>query len=194
MKKATQWEETWQAMEVMMQQDKVIYTDSSNFAGWNIALACETANARHFLGLAAEQTQYKRYSRIPELEVIPACREYGVGLIPYSPLSEGSLAGGLIKAKEGRRSMLGDKIEKMKDKIEAYELLCKALGEKPADVALAWLFKNPVVTAPIMEPRTVDPLIESLRSLEIELSVSTKKKLDEIWPGPRVEAPEAYAW
>ncbi len=194
LKKATQWEEIWQAMELLVQQGKVIYTASSNFAGWNIAQACETANARHFLGLVAEQTQYNLNSRIPELEVIPACREYGVGLVPYSPLSEGLLAGGLKTAKEGRRSMLGDKVEKLKDKIEAYELLCKVLGEKPADVALAWLFKNPVVTAPIIGPRTVEQLTDSLHSLEIELSESTMKKLDEIWPGPGGEAPEAYAW
>ncbi len=109
LKKETRWDEIWQAMEVLVQQGKILYTASSNFAGWNIAQACETANARHFLGPISEQTQYNLNSRIPELEIIPACREYGVGLVPYSPLSEGMLAGGLTNAKEGRRAMLGEK-------------------------------------------------------------------------------------
>lgn len=194
LKQNTRWDEIWQAMEVLVQQGKVLYTASSNFAGWNIAQACETANARHFLGLIAEQTQYNLNSRIPELEVIPACREYGVGFVPYSPLSEGLLAGGLADAKEGRRAMLGEKAAAFKDKIESYEALCKELGEAPVNVALAWLLHNPVVTAPIVGPRILEHLTDSYRALDISLDHATMKKLDEIWPGPGGEAPEAYAW
>ena len=194
LKQNTRWEEIWQAMEVLVQQGKVLYVASSNFAGWNVAQACETANARHFLGLVAEQTQYNLNSRIPELEMIPACREYGVGLVPYSPLSEGLLAGGLADAKEGRRAMLGDKVTTLKDKIESYESLCHDLGESPANVALAWLLHNPVVTAPIVGPRILKHVTNSLGALDISLDDATMKKLDEIWPGPGGEAPEAYAW
>jgi len=194
LKHNTPWEEIWQAMEVLVQQGKALYVASSNFAGWNIAQACETANARHFLGLVAEQSQYNLNCRIPELEVIPACREYGVGLVPYSPLSEGLLAGGLTDAKEGRRAMLGDKVSALKDKIEPYEALCAELGEAPANVALAWLLQNPGVTAPIVGPRTLEQLTDSYRALDISLDDATTKKLDEIWPGPGGEAPEAYAW
>jgi aryl-alcohol dehydrogenase-like predicted oxidoreductase len=79
-------------------------------------------------------------------------------------------------------------------KIEAYEALCKEIGEKPADVALAWLLQNPVVTAPIIGPRTLEQLEGSLRSLEITLDEETNRKLDEIFPGPGGAAPEAYAW
>ncbi len=194
LKQETPWDEIWQAMDVLVQQGKVLYTASSNFAGWNIAQACETANARHFLGLIAEQTQYNLNSRIPEREVIPACREYGVGLVPYSPLSEGLLAGGLTDAKEGRRAMLGEKLVTFKDKVESYEALCHELGETPANVALAWLLHNPVVTAPIVGPRILEHLTDSYRALDISLDEATMKKLDEIWPGPGGEAPEAYAW
>jgi aryl-alcohol dehydrogenase-like predicted oxidoreductase len=77
---------------------------------------------------------------------------------------------------------------------EAYEALCQELGAEPADVALAWLLHHLVVTGPIVGPRTVEQLAGSLRALEISLSDETLRRLDEIWPGPGGEAPNAYAW
>jgi len=190
------WDEVWQAMEILVQQGKVIYTGSSNFGGWHIAQAQETAKARHFLGLVSEQSLYNLNARTVELEVIPACKYYGLGLIPWSPLAGGMLGGMLEKIASGRRSSknMQEGFEKERPKIEAYEALCKELGEQPADVALAWLLNNPVVTAPIIGPRTLEQLDGSLRALEIKLEAETLKKLDEIFPGPGGEAPEAYAW
>ncbi len=190
------WEEIWQAMEVLVQQGKVIYVGSSNFAGWHIAQAQGLAKERHFMGLVSEQSLYNLNARTIELEVIPACQFYGLGLIPWSPLAGGLLGGVLEKLEKGRRSSEGVKksLEANRNKIEAYEALCKELGEAPADVALAWLLNNPIVTAPIIGPRTVDQLTGSLRALEIKLSDETLKKLDEIFPGPGGVAPEAYAW
>jgi aryl-alcohol dehydrogenase-like predicted oxidoreductase len=78
--------------------------------------------------------------------------------------------------------------------LEKWETLCKEIGDKPADVALAWTLSNPVVTAPIIGPRTMEQLTGSLRALELKLDEATLKRLDEIWPGPGKEAPEAYAW
>jgi aryl-alcohol dehydrogenase-like predicted oxidoreductase len=131
-----------------------------------------------------------------ELEVVPACREFGLGLIPWSPLAGGLLGGVLAKQEKGRRASenMQKSIEKHRPKIEAYEALSRELGENPADVALAWLLHNPVVTAPIIGPRTAEQLDGSLRALELKLSDETMKKLDEIFPGPGGEAPEAYAW
>lgn len=192
----TPWEEIWQAMDVLVQQGKVIYVGSSNFAGWNIAQAMETACARHFLGLVSEQSLYNIGERMVELEVIPACREYGLGLIPWSPLMGGALAGALQKASEGRRASEGVQrnIDKHHASIEAWEAFCQELGEKPADVALAWLLHNPVVTAPIIGPRTIEQMQGSLRALDIKLDEAALKRIDEIWPGPGGEAPKAYAW
>jgi aryl-alcohol dehydrogenase-like predicted oxidoreductase len=192
----TPWEEIWQAMELLVQQGKVIYIGSSNFAGWHIAQAQETAKARHFMGLVSEQSLYNLNARTLELEVIPACRAYGLGLIPWSPLGGGLLAGALQKATEGRRAAdrLQQNVEKNRARLEAYESLCAELGEKPADVGLAWLLHNPVVTAPIIGPRTLAQFEGSLRALEIKLSAEALKRLDEIWPGPGGQAPEAYAW
>ncbi|HEY0603490.1 MAG TPA: aldo/keto reductase [Herpetosiphonaceae bacterium] len=194
--RTTPWEEIWQALEILVQQGKVLYVGSSNFAGWDIATAQMEARSRHFMGLVSEQSLYNLNARTLELEVIPACRHYGLGLIPWSPLSGGLLGGALQKATEGRRSDPNrqQEIEKRRSQLEAYEQLCKELDETPADVALAWLLHNPVVTAPIIGPRTLDQLNGSLRALEIQLSEETLAKLDEIWPGPGGEAPKAYAW
>ena len=190
----TPWEEIWQAMELLVQQGKVIYVGSSNFAGWDIATAQCAATARHFMGLVAEQSLYNLSSRTIELEVIPACRHYGLGLIPWSPLGGGLLSGALQKSAEGRRAKMGQQIERRRPQLEAYEALCQQLGEQPADVGLAWLLHNPVVTAPIVGPRTKEQLTTSLRALEISLEKETLRRLDEIWPGPGGEAPKAYAW
>jgi len=192
----TPWEETWQAMETLVQQGKILYAGSSNFAGWHIAKAQEAAKARHFMGLVSEQSLYNLKDRMIELEVLPACRDYGLGIIPWSPLGGGLLGGVLQKIKEGRRADEGRQkdIKKYKVQITAWEKFCKQMGENPADVALAWLLTNPVVTAPIIGPRTMEQLTGSLRALKIKFTKDEMTKLDEIWPGPGGEAPEAYAW
>lgn len=191
------WDECWQAFETLIRQGKVLYVGSSNFAAWNIVQANETARQRHMVGLVSEQSKYSLITRTIELEVLPACRAYGVGVIPWSPL-EGGLLGGVLKkqATEGRRAAEGaqERIKKLRPQLEQWEKLCDELGEQPADVALAWMLKNPAITAPIIGPRTLDQLTGSIRAVEIELSDETMARLDEIFPGPGGQAPEAYAW
>ncbi|TAK10157.1 MAG: aldo/keto reductase [Candidatus Manganitrophaceae bacterium] len=192
----TPWEEIWQAMEILVQQGKVLYVGSSNFPAWQIATANQLAGQRHFMGLVSEQSIYSLQNRMIELEVIPVCRSYGLGLIPYSPLGGGLLAGALAKATEGRRSTeeFQMEVEKYRAQLTQYEDLCKRIGESPSTVALAWVLSNPVVTAPIIGPRTTEQLTGSLRALEITPDEQLLRQLDKIWPGPRGEAPEAYAW
>jgi len=192
----TPWEEIWQAMEQLVQEGKVLYVGSSNFAGWHIAQANEIARARHFMGLVSEQSLYNLNARMIELDVIPACEEYGLGLIPWSPLASGLLAGVLQKIAEGRRAgeRVQEAVEKHRAQLEAWEAFCGDMDEHPADVALAWLLAQPAVTAPIIGPRTMEQLNGSLRALEIDLDEETLARLDEIWPGPGGRAPEAYAW
>src|SRR3989454_578916 len=169
---------------------------SSNFAGWHIARANEIAGWRNTLGLVSEQSPYNLMQRSVELEVIPAIQEYGMGLIAYSPLAGGLLAGALEKVNEGRRSqgyMVGE-IESNRPKLDQWETLCKELGHRPADVALAWLLHQPAVTAPVIVPRTEAQLLGSMRALNIEMPEEVLGKLDEVFPGPGGPAPEAYAW
>ncbi len=190
------WDEIWQAMGQLVTQGKVVYVGSSNFAAWHIAQANAAAAARRLLGLVSEQSLYNLAARTVELEVIPACRALGLALIPWSPLAGGLLGGSLRRVTEGRRAgdRLRGSVEKHRARLEAYEGLCRELGEEPADVALAWLLHNPAVTAPIIGPRTMEQLTRSLRALDVTLSADVLARLDAIWPGPGGEAPEAYAW
>jgi aryl-alcohol dehydrogenase-like predicted oxidoreductase len=191
------FDEIWQAMETLVAQGKIVYVGSSNFAGWDIATANQTARQRNFPGLVCEQSIYNLENRMVELEVIPACRHYGLGLIPWSPLGAGLLGGALEKQKRtGRRGepKFEERLEKKRGQVEKFEALCREIGQEPANVALAWLLHNPVVTAPIIGPRTIDQLTGALKAVELKLPDETLKKLDEIWPGPGGEAPNAYAW
>lgn len=189
------WPEMWQAMEVLVNRGEVVYTGSSNFAAWNIAQANEIAQQRHFLGLVSEQSLYNLAQRSIELEVIPAAQNYGLGILPWSPLSGGLLSGGSSDA--NARSNTGRAAEvraEHADQVDAYELFAKERGWAPAELGLAWLLHQPGVTGPIIGPRTVAQLESAVSALEISLSDEDLRRLDEIFPGPGGQAPEAYAW
>ena len=193
--RATPWEEIWQAMEQLVREGKITYVGSSNFAGWDVALAQSAASARHFLGLTSEQSLYNLAVRTVELELIPALRNLGIGLIPYSPLHAGLFAGMLEASTEGRISDEStlQRIQAHRDQLDAYEGLCRELGAKPAAVALAWLLHNPVVSTAIVGPSTIEELHSDLEALPVQLNAEAVERLDRIWPGPG-EAPQAYAW
>lgn len=193
-------EESMQAFEVLTQQGKIRYVGSSNYAGWHIAKWNELAARRNFLGLVSEQCVYNLLNRTVELEVLPACEGYGMGVLPWSPLSGGLLAGILEKTEGGRRASdrTQEELEKVRPQIEQYEALCKDLGLAPAVVALAWLLHQPAVTAPIIGPRTVEQLESAFKAVEVDLDEETLKKLDEIFPTTVKRTgkpgPEAWAW
>ena len=192
----TPWEEIWEAMDVLRTQGKILYTGSSNFAGWHIAKAQERAGARHTMGLTSEQSIYNLLVRDIEREVVPACIDYGLGIIPWSPLQGGLLGGVLRKENEGVRRREGralEALEENREEITKYEDFCDELGEQPADVGIAWLLAQPGVTAPIIGPRTIEQLDGSLRALEITLDDTALATLDEIFPGYKT-SPEDYAW
>ena len=197
--RSTPWDEIWEAMEVLRNQGKVIYVGSSNFAGWHLAQAQETATRRGQLGLVSEQSIYNLVERTVELEVLPAAEAYGIGVIPWSPLHGGLLGGVIRKMADGTtsRSASGraaDALEKHRPAIEAWEQFCAERGEDPADVALAWLLHQPAVTAPIVGPRTGAHLDGALKALDITLDDAALARIDEMFPGPGGTAPEAYAW
>ncbi len=187
------WDEIWEAMQTLVAQGKVIYVGSSNFAAWNIVQANEVAKSRNFLGLVSEQSLYNLVSRTIELEVLPACRAYGVGVIPWSPLAGGMLGGS--SKDTARRKQVNPRWEQKRDALDRWEKFCAELGEEPAAVALAWLLHRKGVTAPIIGPRTMEQLEgASLRAIDLKLSNETMSTLDEIFPGPGGAAPAAYAW
>ena len=192
----TPWEEIWQAMEQLIRAGKILYLGSSNFAAWHIVKANAVANERGLLGIVSEQSIYHLNNRTVELEVLPMCLAEGVGVLPWSPVGGGLLGGVLEKEAEGRRAQdfVRSRVEKFRPQLEAYEKLCAKIGVAPAEVALAWLLNNPAVTAPIVGPRTMAHLESAIRAVDLTLDADTLKTLDEIFPGPGGQAPEAYAW
>jgi aryl-alcohol dehydrogenase-like predicted oxidoreductase len=191
--RATPWEEIWQAMEQLVREGKVLYVGSSNFAGWHIAQANDVARTRHLLGLVVEQCGYSLLSRNVEMEVLPACEAYGMGVVAYEPLAEGVLAGAFHRAEEGYRSTrrVREIVERHRGALEEYEGICRELGEPPAAVALAWLLSRPGVTAPVVGWRKPEHLEGAVRAVEVSLAPETLARLDDLFPGPG-PAPEAY--
>ncbi|MDZ7845218.1 MAG: aldo/keto reductase [Anaerolineales bacterium] len=172
------WAETWQAFGSLLTQGKIVYVGSSNLAGWDIATANQEASKRGMLGLVSEQSTSHLNNRQIELEVIPACHHYGLGLIPWSPLDGGLLAGALKKHESGRRGNpdFENRVEENRETLEAYESLCRELGHPPAEVALAWLLHNPVVTTPIIGPRNIEQLESAVNATAISLDDETLTK------------------
>ena len=192
----TPWDEIWQAMEQLVKAGKIIYNGSSNFAAWNIVEAQCTARARNYSGLISEQSLYNLSNRMIELEVIPACRKYGVGIIPWSPLAEGLLAGILNDSAGVRKKTeaVQKKLETHRKQVEEYESYCKSISKKPEAVAISWLLKNPAISSVIIGPRTVAQVNSLVENLQTTLSDDEINRIENIWPGPGGEAPEAYAW
>lgn len=186
-------DEIWQAMERLITQGKIIYVGSSNFPGWAIARANEQANARHQLGLVSEQSLYNLIERRAELEVLPACREYGLGVIPWSPLAGGLLAGPADTTGGRRQSAAALATSKHGPQLQRFAELCKAINETPSATALAWLLHQPGITSTIIGPATVDQLISVSQVPDIHLDDETRIQIDAIFP-PCGQAPEAYAW
>ncbi|MDX6741280.1 aldo/keto reductase [Actinocorallia sp. A-T 12471] len=198
--RATPWDEIWQALDVLVQQGKVLYVGSSNFPGWSIAQANESAARRGSLGLVSEQCHFNLIERRAEMEVIPAAEAYGLGVIPWSPLAGGLLGGVLRKQREGggSRSQTGRSAAYLEDdanraKIEKYEALCADRGLEPGEVALAWLLTRPGVTGPIVGPRTLEQLDSGVRAEALALDADLLTELDTLFPGPG-PSPEAFAW
>lgn len=189
------WDELWEVFQAQVHQGKVGYIGSSNFAGRDLVKAQYEAKARNFLGLVSEQHKYSLLCRLPELEVLPASEEHGIGVIAWSPLDGGLLGGNALNPAQGSRSSRNpQRAEKIRPQLEAFSKLCKELGESEANVALAWTLVHPAMTAPIIGPRTLEQFQDTLRVVDIKLDEAVLKQLDEIFPGPGGDAPKAYAW
>ncbi|QXJ26558.1 aldo/keto reductase [Actinomadura graeca] len=192
----TPWEEIWEALSDLRAQGKILYVGTSNHAAWHLVKAQERASRLGLLGLVSEQPPYSLAQRTAELEVLPACQDYGIGVLPWSPLHRGLLSGVLRRADgvRSRGARARRALEGMRDRVEAYEAFCAELGEDPAAVALAWLLHQPAVTAPVIGPRTAEQLVSALHARDVRLDTAALARLDAIFPGPGGAAPEAYAW
>jgi aryl-alcohol dehydrogenase-like predicted oxidoreductase len=187
-------EEIWQAMDRLISQGKITYVGSSNFPGWKIAQMNERAGHLHRLGLVCEQSLYNLIERRVELEVLPACQAYGLGLITWSPLAGGLLAGTGEETVGRRQSeMVRAAALARSDQLARYGELCRSIGQTPTAVALAWLLHQPGVTSTIIGPGSRAQLSSVLHVPSLRLAPDFLTAIDAIFPavGP---APEAYAW
>jgi aryl-alcohol dehydrogenase-like predicted oxidoreductase len=196
-------EEFWGLFEKLVADSKVLYMGSSNFPGWGLAKFQMAAMQRGFMGFVSEQTMYNLLCRWPELEVLPAARDMGIGVIPYMPLAGGILTA-KIQAEEGSRTASVEDeygISVSSEQIRAYQELCSDLGESPVAVAIAWTLAQPAVSSAIVGARTLSHLDALERASELELNAETLARLDELFDVNRgrpirtgMSAPEAYAW
>lgn len=178
------WTEAWGAFEREINQGKVDYIASSNFSLENIVEAQRTADERHFLGLVAEQHRYNLLARAPETELFPTAQKLGVGIVVFSPLMGGMLSGSIVNGIEqgGRSNKFAKSLsEAQLETLKAYSALCRELGESESNVALAWILRNPAVTAPIAGPRTLEQFERTLRAVELELPEDFVKELETLF-------------
>jgi NDP-hexose 2,3-enoyl reductase len=187
------WPEIWDAFDILRQEGKVLYVGSSNFAGWHLVKAQQEARSRHRLGLVSEQSVYSLAAREIEREVLPAARDCGIGLLPWSPLGGGLLAGA-PSGGVGRRAG-NDPPEAQQLVLKRFGEVADAVGVTPAVLALAWLLHQPGVTAPIVGPRTPEQWLSTGGVGDVRLDAAVLDELDDIWPGPltHVEQPSRRA-
>ena len=197
-------EEFWGTFEKLVSDGDVLYMGSSNFPGWGLAKFQMQAWQRGFTGLVSEQTQYNLLNRIPELEVLPAAHNFGIGILAYMPLAGGLLTGKTQSAEGSRTRALegeyGMSLGADNVQFAAFSRLCRAIGEKEHVVATAWTLNNPAVASAIVGIRTIGQLDGMERAAELTLDGDTMAQLNEIFninrgrPLGQGPAPEAYSW
>ena len=195
-------EELWGTFGGLVDRGDAIYVGTSNYSGWGLAKHQMQALERGRMGIVSEQTQYNLLSRYPELEVIPAAQDFGIGVLAYMPLAGGLLTGKASSIEGSRTRSIeqeyGIRLSGNRQ-LESYSALCTELGEEERIVAIAWVLSNPAVSSAIVGIRTLEHLEGVERAASLRLDQDTIGRLDELFainrgralkPGP---APEAHA-
>ena len=196
---ACSFDELFDTYQALIGQGVIYYVGSCNYGARHVAYAKAAAERRHFQGFICEQHRYSLLCRAPELELLPAAKECGEGVIVYNPLHAGLLSGHVLDAQDNTRGLKLRKrmTESQRAQLMAFHELCQQMGEKDAEVATAWVAHNPYVTAPLVGPRTMEQLTSSLHALDVTFTDDALARLDELFPPvgkPGMAAPEAYAW
>jgi aryl-alcohol dehydrogenase-like predicted oxidoreductase len=197
-------EELWGTYERVVADGDVLYAGSSNYSGWGLAKAQMQAWSRGFIGFISEQTQYNLLSRVPEMEVLPAAQDFGIGVIVYMPLGGGLLTG-KTESFDGSRTRqveqeYGISIGPQNSQFTDFSAVCRELGEPEHVVAIAWVLQHPAVDSAIVGVRTVEQLDGLDRAAELTLDEAVLARLDEIFDinkGRKIAAgrsPMAHAW
>jgi aryl-alcohol dehydrogenase-like predicted oxidoreductase len=197
-------EELWGTFDRVVSDGDVLYAGSSNFSGWGLAKRQLQAWQRGFVGFVSEQTQYNLLSRVPEMEVLPAARDFGIGVLVYMPLAGGLLTG-KTKSLDGTRTRqveeeYGISVGPNNRQFTDFAALCHEIGEPERIVAIAWTLHHPAVASAIVGVRTVDQLDGLDRAATLHLDAEVMDRLNHIFDindGRRIRpgrSPEAHSW
>jgi aryl-alcohol dehydrogenase-like predicted oxidoreductase len=197
-------EEFWGTYERIVADGDVLYAGSSNFSGWGLARAQMQAWQRGFVGFVSEQTQYNLLSRVPEMEVLPAAQELGIGVIVYMPLGGGLLTG-KTESFDGSRTRqveeeYGIKLGPDNSQFRDFSAVCREIGEPEHVVATAWVLQHRAVASAIVGVRTVEQLDGLDRASELSIDGAAMDRLNEIFDinrGRKIgqgRSPMAHSW
>ncbi len=178
-------EETLRAFDDLVRQGKVRYIGASNYPAWRLMQALWVSDRLNLTRFDCLQPHYNLVHRAEfERELADVCREYGLGVIPYSPLAGGFLTGKYrrdqtpesVRAEGVKRRYFKEKNWALLDQMEE---IAQAHGCTISQIALAWLIANPVVTSPIIGPRTLEQLQDNLSALQVALAPTEIERLNE---------------
>ncbi|HEY8133180.1 MAG TPA: aldo/keto reductase [Thermoanaerobaculia bacterium] len=176
-------EETIEALHDLVKSGKVLYVGASSMYAWQFARMLHVAETRGWTRFVSMQNHYNLIYREEEREMIPLCIDEGIGVIPWSPLARGFLAGNRAKATERAKTdelaqqfYVADSDHTIADRVAE---LAKRRGVAPAQIALAWVLHKPGVTAPVIGASKLEQLDQSIAALDIRLDESELKFLEE---------------
>ena len=189
---STRIAESLRALDDCVRQGKVRYIACSNFQAWRICEALWTSEKQGLEEFVCVQPLYNIVNRDPEVELLPFCEKYGVGVVPYSPLARGVLAGKYLPGKNppaGSRAARKDRrILQTELREESYEVaqklkpLADAHGKTLTQFSLAWVLANPIITSAIIGPRTMEQLEDNLGCLDCTLTEADEATINELVP------------
>ncbi len=184
---STPIEETLRTLDDLIREGKILYIGVSNYRGWMIKEAMLISELKNYEKFVSTQPRYNLVDREEfEKDVLPVVLEYGMGVIPYSPLAAGFLTGKYRRNKELPSSVRASTIQQRYFNDRGFRILEKVievaekLGATPAQVSLAWLLHKPYITSPIIGANSVDQLMDNLRAVEIEIPSDLMEELDNV--------------
>src|SRR5262249_25634359 len=181
-------DETLAALDLLVQQGKVRYIGASSGFAWQLAQALAISDRHGWTRFASMQNHYNLVYREEEREMIPLCRDEGIGVLPWSPLARGFLAGNR-KRGEARTATPREQSDTFAhglyysdadyDVVDRVVEIAAARGVAPAQVALAWLLRQPAVTAPIIGASKMEQLDQAIAAIDIALTDEEARRLEE---------------
>jgi aryl-alcohol dehydrogenase-like predicted oxidoreductase len=181
-------EETLRALDDLVRAGKVLYIGASNYAAYRLADSQWISKTEHLHRFVSLQMQYSLLVRDLEREHVPLCRQFGLGILPWSPLAAGFLSG---KYSKNQPPPAGVRLEKWKERfagfdtergwrtLDALNAIARERQTTPAAVALSWLLAKPMVTSVIFGARSLEQLDDNLKAAEVQLTPADVQTLDD---------------